>query len=73
MGSTPEGDCSADLAHGFAVERGHRCARLSSSMPSIRRAASSLGVELSVAPVQKADEIEAVIASQARKPGGGVS
>ena len=41
-------------------------------MPSIQAAASSLGVELSVAPVQTAEEIEAAIASQARKPGGGV-
>src|SRR4051794_5768597 len=41
-------------------------------MPSIEAAASSLGVELSTVPVRSADQIEAAIASQARKPGGGV-
>ena len=41
-------------------------------MPSLQAAASSLGVQLSVAPIQAADEIEAVIASQSRDPGGGL-
>jgi putative tryptophan/tyrosine transport system substrate-binding protein len=39
-------------------------------MPSIQAAASSLAVEVSVAPVRVRDEIEVVIAAQARNPGG---
>ena len=41
-------------------------------MPSIRAAASSLAVEASTAPVHSKDEIEGVIAAQARNPGGGL-
>jgi putative ABC transport system substrate-binding protein len=41
-------------------------------MPSIQAAASSLAVEASSAPVHATDEIEAVIAAQARNPGGGL-
>jgi putative ABC transport system substrate-binding protein len=41
-------------------------------MPSIQAAASSLAVEVSAAPVHAKDEIEGVIAAQARSPGGGL-
>src|SRR6516225_4155553 len=41
-------------------------------MPSVQDAASSLAVEASTAPVHAKDEIEGVIAAQARKPGGGL-
>jgi putative tryptophan/tyrosine transport system substrate-binding protein len=39
-------------------------------MPSIQAAASSLVVEVSAAPVHVRDEIEGVVATQARNPGG---
>ena len=45
---------------------------LQSEMPSIKAAASSLAVEVSVAHVHAKDEIEGVIAAQASTPGGGV-
>jgi putative tryptophan/tyrosine transport system substrate-binding protein len=41
-------------------------------MTSIKAAASSLGVEASAAPVHVKDEIEGVVAAQARNPGGGL-
>jgi putative ABC transport system substrate-binding protein len=41
-------------------------------MPSIQAAASSFGVEVSATPVRAKDEIEVVIAAQARTPGGGL-
>jgi putative tryptophan/tyrosine transport system substrate-binding protein len=41
-------------------------------MPSIQAAASSFAVEASAAPVHAKDEIEGVIAAQARNPGGGL-
>ena len=41
-------------------------------MPSVQDAASSLAVEASTAPVHAKDEIEGVIAAQARNPGGGL-
>jgi putative tryptophan/tyrosine transport system substrate-binding protein len=41
-------------------------------MPSIQAAASSLAVQASAAPVHAKDEIEGVIAAQARNPGGGL-
>jgi putative tryptophan/tyrosine transport system substrate-binding protein len=41
-------------------------------MPSIQAAASSIAVEVSPAPVQATDEIESIIAGQARIPGGGL-
>jgi putative ABC transport system substrate-binding protein len=41
-------------------------------MPSIQAAASSLNVQVNAAPVLTRDEIESVIAGQARDPGGGV-
>jgi ABC-type uncharacterized transport system substrate-binding protein len=41
-------------------------------LPFIQAAASSFAVELSVAPVHAKDEIEGVIAAQARVPGGGL-
>ena len=41
-------------------------------MPSIQAAASSIAVEVSPAPVLATDEIESVIAGQARSPGGGL-
>jgi putative tryptophan/tyrosine transport system substrate-binding protein len=41
-------------------------------MPSIQAAASSLAVQVSDAPVHTKDEIEGVIAAQARAPGGGL-
>jgi len=41
-------------------------------MPSIQAAASSLAVQVSTAPVHARDEIEGVIATQARTPGGGL-
>jgi hypothetical protein len=39
-------------------------------MPSIQAAATSLAVQTSAAPVQAKDEIESVIAAQARDSGG---
>ena len=41
-------------------------------MPSIQAAASSLAIQISNAPVHANDEIEGVIAAQARNPGGGL-
>jgi len=41
-------------------------------MPSIQAAASTLAVEVNAAPVHAKDEIEGIIAAQARDPGGGV-
>jgi putative ABC transport system substrate-binding protein len=41
-------------------------------MPTIQAAASSLGVDVSAAPVRAKDEIEGVISGQARNPGGGL-
>jgi putative ABC transport system substrate-binding protein len=41
-------------------------------MPSIQAAASSFAVQVSAAPVQGKDEIEGVVAAQARDPGGGL-
>jgi putative tryptophan/tyrosine transport system substrate-binding protein len=41
-------------------------------MPSIQAAASSFAVQASAAPVRAKDEIEGVIAAQARSPGGGL-
>jgi putative ABC transport system substrate-binding protein len=41
-------------------------------MPSIQAAASSVAVRASAAPVHAKDEIEDVIAAQARDPGGGL-
>ena len=41
-------------------------------MPSIQAAASSLAIQVSTAPVDAKDEIEGVIAAQARNPGGGL-
>jgi putative ABC transport system substrate-binding protein len=40
-------------------------------MPSIQAATSSFAVQVSAAPVHGKDEIEGVIAAQARDPGGG--
>ena len=41
-------------------------------MPSIQAAASSFAIQVSAAPVHAKDEIEGVIAAQARNPGGGL-
>jgi len=41
-------------------------------MPSIQAAASSFAIQVSVAPAHAVDEIEGVIAAQAREPGGGL-
>ena len=41
-------------------------------MPSVQAAASSRGVEVLAAPVRVKDEIESIIAEQARNPGGGL-
>ena len=41
-------------------------------MPSIQAAASSLAIEVSAVAVHAKDEIEGVIAAQARNPGGGL-
>jgi len=41
-------------------------------MPSIRATASSVAVEVRVAPVHAKEEIEGAIAAQARTPGGGL-
>ena len=41
-----------------------------SFMPSIQAAASSFAIQASAAPVHASDEIEGVIAAQARNPGG---
>jgi putative ABC transport system substrate-binding protein len=42
------------------------------TLPSIQAAASSFPIEVSTAPVHAKDEIEGVIAAQARDPGGGL-
>ena len=47
-------------------------APIQSFMASIQAAASSFAVQASAAPVQAKDEIEGVIAAQARNPGGGL-
>jgi putative ABC transport system substrate-binding protein len=41
-------------------------------MPSIQAAASSLAIQVNAAPVHTKDEIEGVIATQARNPGSGL-
>jgi putative tryptophan/tyrosine transport system substrate-binding protein len=41
-------------------------------MPFIQAAASSVAVQASATPIHAKDEIEGVIAAQARKPGGGL-
>jgi putative tryptophan/tyrosine transport system substrate-binding protein len=41
-------------------------------MPSIQAAASSLAIQVSIAPVNAKDEIESAIATQARNPGSGL-
>lgn len=41
-------------------------------MPSIQAAAASFAVQVSAAPVHGKDEIEGVVAAQARDPGGGL-
>jgi putative ABC transport system substrate-binding protein len=41
-------------------------------MPSIQAAASSFAVEVIAAPVHAKDEVEGVVAAQARSPGGGL-
>jgi len=41
-------------------------------MPSIQAAASSLAIQISDAPVHAKEEIEGVVAAQARNPGGGL-
>jgi ABC transporter substrate binding protein/Protein of unknown function (DUF1275) len=41
-------------------------------MPSIKATASSVAVEVSDAPVHAKEEIEGIIAAQARTPGGGI-
>jgi len=41
-------------------------------MPSIQAAASSFAVQVSAAPVHGKDEVEGVVAAQARDPGGGL-
>jgi len=41
-------------------------------MPSIQAAASSFDIQINVASVQTKDEIEGVVATQARSPGGGL-
>jgi putative tryptophan/tyrosine transport system substrate-binding protein len=46
--------------------------RLQLFMPSIRAAALSSAVQVSTVPVNAKDEIEVVIATQARNPGGGL-
>jgi putative ABC transport system substrate-binding protein len=41
-------------------------------MSSIQAAASSFGIEVTAAPVHTKDEIEGIVAAQARSPGGGL-
>ena len=41
-------------------------------MPAVHLAATSLAIEMSDAPVHATDEIETIIAAQARDPGGGL-
>src|SRR5437763_15435655 len=41
-------------------------------LPSIQAAASSFSMQVSTAPVDGKDEIEGVVAAQARNPGGGL-
>jgi putative tryptophan/tyrosine transport system substrate-binding protein len=46
--------------------------RFPRAVPSIQAAASSFAIEASSTPVHARDEIEGVIAAQARNPGGGL-
>jgi putative ABC transport system substrate-binding protein len=71
MGGTIEGDRSAHRALGFAVQSSNSRAD-PILKPSIQAAASSFAVQASAAPVHAKDEIEGVIAAQARDPGGGL-
>jgi putative ABC transport system substrate-binding protein len=41
-------------------------------MPSVQAAASALGVEVNATPVHAKDEVEGVVAAQARDPGSGL-
>jgi putative ABC transport system substrate-binding protein len=45
---------------------------IQSYIPSVQAAAQSLAVQASTAPIHTKDEIEGVIAAQARNPGGGL-
>jgi putative ABC transport system substrate-binding protein len=45
---------------------------IQSYMPSVQAAARSFAVQASTAPIRTKDEIEGVIATQARNPGGGL-
>jgi putative tryptophan/tyrosine transport system substrate-binding protein len=47
-------------------------ASIQSYVPSLQAAARSFGVQASTAPIHTKDEIEGVIAAQARSPGGGL-
>ena len=71
MGGAVEGDRAAHRARGAPVQPGNG-PPLQFFMPSIQAAASSLKVQVSAAPVHAKDEIEGVIAAQARNPGGGL-
>src|SRR5262249_23496893 len=71
MGGTTKADRSAHRACGVAVQSSNSRA-VQSFMPSIQAAASSFAVQVSAAPVHGKDEIEGVVAAQARDPGGGL-
>ena len=71
MGGTIKADRSAHSARGIAV-RPATVVPVQFFMPSIQAAASSFAVQVSAAPVHGKDEIEGVVAEQARNPGGGL-
>ena len=71
MGGTIEGNRTAHRARGAPVQPGNT-APVKFYMPPFRAAATSFAVQASTAPVHAKDEIEGVIAAQARNPGGGL-
>ena len=70
MDGAIEGDRAANRARGAFNPA--TSPQLQFYMPSIKATASSVAVEVSDAPVHAKEEIEGVIAAQARIPGGGL-
>ena len=71
MDGAIEGDRAASRARAL-LSNPAAAPQLQFYMPSIKATASSVGVEVGAAPVHTNEEIEGVIAAQARTPGGGL-
>jgi hypothetical protein len=71
MGGTSKGDRSANHARRDSVQPGDSLTA-PTLHASIQAAASSLAIQANAVPVHAKDEIESVLAEQARNPGGGV-